>query len=438
MKRVILPVAVLVALCALTVALLRRTTKPSIDSSGATNRARHVSDADALNALRSLPYLASSESDGGADGVVHRDSVASCPGYTLYAMRTPGVAEIVDEEGAAINAWYGSPGKYWHNAELLPNGDLLAIGADAVPWPEGTSYQGVPDEARYVLRMNWEGDLIWKRNLPAHHDVALTPDGELVLLTFERKLVPRRHGSIPVRDDQFTVLDHGGTVVGSRSLLAIVGRGPGAFPLDDVSPSSTMGPEWIDMFHSNSIEWMYHGHLASRHPMYGFGNVLICLRHQDCIAILDWRHSEVLWSWGKGEVIGPHDAHVLESGNILLFDNGMDRGYSRGIELEPISGTIVWEYRADPPEHFFSLSQGSIQRLPNGNTLLAESDRGRILEVTPTGRIVWEFLCPHRTPAGRRRAIARAKRLPPQYVETITSGESRGLDPSQLFDSMVR
>ncbi|HJP05426.1 MAG: hypothetical protein QGG67_07840 [Gammaproteobacteria bacterium] len=34
--------------------------------------------------------------------------------------------------------------------------------------------------------------------------------------------------------------------------------------------------------------------------------------------------------------------------------------------------------------------------LPNGNTLITESDRGRLLEVSPAGEIVWEYVNPDR------------------------------------------
>ena len=47
-------------------------------------------------------------------------------------------------------------------------------------------------------------------------------------------------------------------------------------------------------------------------------------------------------------------------------------------------------------EKLYSREAGAIQRLPNGNTLMTESDRGRGVEVTPDGRVVWEFVNPHR------------------------------------------
>jgi hypothetical protein len=40
----------------------------------------------------------------------------------------------------------------------------------------------------------------------------------------------------------------------------------------------------------------------------------------------------------------------------------------------------------------YTKSQGMWQQLPNGNMLLAEAKAGRILEVAPDGRTVWEWI----------------------------------------------
>lgn len=55
-------------------------------------------------------------------------------------------------------------------------------------------------------------------------------------------------------------------------------------------------------------------------------------------------------------------------GNLLTM-----RDYSRVIEVEPVKRKVVWEYKAEPPESFFSGVMGGNQRLPNGNTLITES-----------------------------------------------------------------
>jgi hypothetical protein len=91
---------------------------------------------------------------------------------------------------------------------------------------------------------------------------------------------------------------------------------------------------------------------------------------------------------------------------LLLFDNGPFRvdqarlvpgaaPFSRVLEVDPATSSIVWEYR-DPVAHaFFSALISNAQRLPNGNTLINEGLYGRLFEVTPDGDVVWEYVNPY-------------------------------------------
>jgi hypothetical protein len=79
---------------------------------------------------------------------------------------------------------------------------------------------------------------------------------------------------------------------------------------------------------------------------------------------------------------------------------------------------IEWQYIGDPPESFYSATMGSCQRLPNGNTLITDSEKGRAFEVTRSGEIVWEWLNPE-TKKGRRLQIYRMVRLDLEAVESI-------------------
>jgi hypothetical protein len=169
--------------------------------------------------------------------------------------------------------------------------------------------------------------------------------------------------------------------------------------------------EEIDLLHANSVAWMRYPDLVTTSSIYAPTNVMVSLRHQNTIAIFDWTQKRLVWAWGQGHIMGPHDATPLRTGNFLIFDNGLGRGWSRVIELDPRSREIVWEYKADPPEEFYSLARGSAQRLANGNTLIAESDKGRIFEVTPAGEIVWSFVNPSRTRSGQTMAVVRARRV---------------------------
>jgi hypothetical protein len=91
-----------------------------------------------------------------------------------------------------------------------------------------------------------------------------------------------------------------------------------------------------------------------------------------------------------------HDPQVLESGHLLLFDNQGRADSSSVQEIDPASGDVAWAYRGSEKEPFYSLTCGTAQRLPNGNTLITESDYGRAFEVTEGGETVWEYYNPHR------------------------------------------
>ncbi len=379
-----------------------------------------VTDPTAVDRLRALPYIGSTPVEHGAgDGVVRRDAQRSAPGYNLYTVQPLSTAELIDEQGHTIRSWHLDGSARWARAELTDNGDLLVIGLDARRTPDGAPLPYDPDDARYLAWLDWDGDLLWKKQLPVHHDVEQQPDGNLLVLALRRRNVPKVHAELPTRDDLVLTLARDGTVIGTQSLLDGIAANQPAFELHRVTPDKRGGAPWVDLLHANSIEVLRDESLASRHALYKPGNILGCFRHQNQIAVFDPARNRVIWSWGADELRGPHDAQMLPSGNILLFDNGLGRGYSRAIELNPVSREIVWEYKSDPPSSFYTASKGSVQRLPNGNTLLAESDRGRAFEVTPDGEIVWEFLCPHRVAGDQRAAIVRLYRLPRARIDAL-------------------
>jgi hypothetical protein len=63
-----------------------------------------------------------------------------------------------------------------------------------------------------------------------------------------------------------------------------------------------------------------------------------------------------------------------------------------------------------------------MQRLPNGNTLICEADPGRVFEVTPAGKVVWEYAPTWLKPGGPFVAsVYRAYRVPASWVPQLTS-----------------
>ena len=86
-------------------------------------------------------------------------------------------------------------------------------------------------------------------------------------------------------------------------------------------------------------------------------------------------------------------------------------------DSQPLSEQIVWEYLGDPPESFYDENRGGSHRLPNGNTFITNANAGRLIEVTPEGEIVWEYLNPDTENNGERQPIYRATRYSPEFVE---------------------
>ena len=77
-----------------------------------------------------------------------------------------------------------------------------------------------------------------------------------------------------------------------------------------------------------------------------------------------------------------------------LFNPGFaEAGYAKpGRAFGPAAPN--WRYVGTPRQSFFARIISGMQRLPNGNTLINEGTEGRFFEVTPAGKIVWEYVNP--------------------------------------------
>lgn len=373
----------------------------------APGHAGRLSDAE-VERLRSLGYVDVVEQGDATlpDGVLHHDPSRSQPGLTLFSNVYGCSAQLMTLEGEVVNRWSHEPCYKWDNAVLFENGSLLALHRDP-----GNGTASGDAASRALLLFDWEGEILWRSRLPAHHDVDRRPDGMLVTLSSEHRVIPEIDPLVPTKDHLVVLLDPAGVVLEEYSMVRLLQSAPERFRLAKVRAQIKLGQREIDLLHSNSVEWMSDERLASENPLYSLSNFLLCVRHQDSVAIVDWDRKQLLWAWGRGELSGPHDATLLPNGNVLVFDNGLDRGWSRVVEVDPRSDEIVWEYRAAKPEDFYSRAQGAAQRLANGNTLITDSDSGLLFEVTPEGEIVWEYRNTNRSEKGERIVIARARRL---------------------------
>jgi len=175
----------------------------------------------------------------------------------------------------------------------------------------------------------------------------------------------------------------------------------------EITPDSTEVWTWrahehldpgLEVIHPQ--DGRHHWPMANAVSELSDGSLALSFRNVSTVVIIDRTTGAVTWRLGHDVLAQQHYPYELPNGNLLIFDNGAYRRqswltYSRVIEVSRQTKEIVWEYVDKPPQNFFSSYISSAQRLPNGNTLIAEGAFGRIFEVTMAGETVWEYVVPH-------------------------------------------
>ncbi|MDR1943851.1 MAG: aryl-sulfate sulfotransferase [Synergistaceae bacterium] len=284
-----------------------------------------------------------------------------------------------------------------------------------------------------IIEVTWEGEITWRWSANEHFD-------ELGFDEAAKNVLYR----LPSSD-----VSHGGR----GFWLAL-------------NSISTLGPnKWHDAgdgrFHPDNIVWS--------------------ARNANIIGVISRKTGKVVWRLGPdfdkiensgelGWIIGPHHPHMIQrglpgEGNFLVFDNGgwagygapngiskygtanQRRDYSRVLEFDPVTLGVVWRYTPTEAGHiqpldsykFYSPFISSAQRLPNGNTLITEGADGRIFEVTPEHKTVWEYVSPYFriTADGKSKEsvdnwVYRAYRVPYEWVPQLGRPEEISVPPQNV------
>jgi hypothetical protein len=284
---------------------------------------------------------------------------------------------------------------------------------------------------RTIGELDWDGKTVWEWGEQApggaarqHHDWFRLANGNTLILA--NSLHPIEGFKLPkILDDviyevtpdgkiawQWAASDHIGEIF-TKDQLTLVHNAPSPDYLhfNDMTP---LGPnKWFD----------------AGDKRFDPDNILVDSRNANFIAIIDRKTGKIVWQLGPDyphlppgttlphavdQISGQHDAHLIEpglpgAGNLIVFDNQGEGGYppaplgvnsgSRILEIDPVKKEIVWQYTAEnsgrPGWTFYSSFISSARRLPNGNTLIDEGMNGRLFQVTPTGKIVWEYVSPY-------------------------------------------
>jgi len=355
------------------------------------------------------------------------DSVADAmqPGLTLYTSGSE--AQLLDAEGNIVHRWHRPYSTAWPDGSGVrnPQPDSHVYFRKAVPFPNGdllVVYEGVGDTpyGYGLVKLDRDSNVIWRYGGRTHHNVDVGGDGRIYTVTHEivqDRLDGFDNLASARLEDYLVVLSPDGEELHNIALTPIVARSPWRHLLHTVSSYSIADP-----LHTNDVDPLDKPEMAAFSHA-GPGKVLLSFRELGAIGVLDIEREEMTWM-ARGPWIGQHDPDVLPNGNILLFDNygnfAVPEGRSRVLEFDPSTYEIVWEYPGTPERPFDSDIRSSQQRLSNGNTLITESNAGRIFEVSPDGEIVWEFVNPRRggDAEGQVAIVCWAQRVPEDYFDS--------------------
>ncbi|MCT7373690.1 arylsulfotransferase family protein [Chelativorans salis] len=350
-------------------------------------------------------------------------------GPTVYMSGSEPTVYLIDADGNVLHSWTKQFSEIWsadpdagwmpepqpdshvyiRRAHVFPNGDVVAIyeGAGDTPYGYG------------VVKLDRNSEVIWSYPGRAHHQFDIGPDGRIYVLTHEfveDDVGGFAHLDKPRLEDFLVVLSPDGEELKKIRLFTALADSEFRQTLYTIS-SWGLG----DPTHTNTVEYIS-DEAAANFPFGEAGQIMLSFRGINTIAVLDTETEQIKWA-AIGPWLGQHDPDVLPNGNILLFDNfgnfNRPNGISRVIEFDPKTMEIVWQYAGTPQSPLASTIRSDQQRLANGNTLITESDGGRIVEVTPDGEIAWEFVNPVRGgPDGDRIPImAWTERLDPDSLD---------------------
>ncbi|MFH1408766.1 MAG: arylsulfotransferase family protein [Nanoarchaeota archaeon] len=302
-------------------------------------------------------------------------------GLRLYSLGEAQEAHLIDNEGNIKHIWDTSKLQNcndecdWNHVELFGD-ELFVLISD-----------------KKMMKLDWDGNHLWSNFHEFHHDIDISPEGEIFALRRAIIAIPCKSDHcdrLPILNDYISVIAPYGDIRREISLYDLFKDelNVPAYIEEKITDDLKENPEAsYDLFHTNGIEILD----ADIPGVAKRGNVFISVRELDLIAIVDLDSEAVVWRWGPGELKEQHGAQMMDNGNILLFDNKGNDGFARILELDPKTNTGVWQYPEQGKYTLVSPTRGWAEVLENGNILITESDKGRAFEITRSGEVVWEF-----------------------------------------------
>ncbi len=250
-------------------------------------------------------------------------------------------------------------------------------------------------------KLDKDSKLIWKYNQFANHDISIMPNGNILTFIEELRMTPYAAAPSlrpPFVEPYLVMLSPEGKEIKRLSIFDLFAHSPQKKLLWQMDKELNPQPPNGDIFHPNTVTRVTAA-AAARNPVFVEGDYLLSFRNFNMLAQVDLNTNQVTWA-SYGPWRGQHSPRFIDDGSVMMFDNmgnlSDTPGLSRVLNVDPVTGKILWEYDGTAQNQVFSSYNSGVDPLPNGNVLVTEASAGRMFEVTRDKELVWDYRAPER------------------------------------------
>ncbi len=312
------------------------------------------------------------------------DRTLAQAGYTLTtSLGSPSWVIVFDPDGAPV-WWLQAPDEsVIAQVRLSPDGTSVLYNVASLNF-------GV--DVGVIRKVRLDGELLSEtRTELGHHDFVALPEGGFAYIAADIRpwIDPANGGERQVVGDAIVEVPEG-AVDGSASTT--IWSTWDHFAVDVDESDNDFYPQGLDWTHCNSIK------LED-------GSYALSVRKENAFVNIDRATGQTLWQiggvgsdWTQTEgrpFVGQHSPELVGEDHFLLFDNGdieVANAYSEAVEyrMDPEARTFTPVWSFDYDQRISSYLLGDVERLENGNTLVAWGSGGTITEVTPDGETAFQ------------------------------------------------
>lgn len=338
---------------------------------------------------------------------------------------------LYDREGNLLHSWRASFNQIWADT---PDWPPQAIGDWDVDihgmhlYPDGSVVFNF--EYNGLVKLDRCSRVVWKLAAETHHSVETDEAGNLWVPG--RIKHTRKHPDFPIlkagtEEDLILQISPEGKILRTIPVLESLLKSDLA-GLVFIARAADRSSQLTDMGHLNSVD-ILSAAMAPAFPTFKAGDILVSLRNLNLVAVIDPVTEKIKW-WNVSSFIQQHDADFLANGRIGLFDNrgeaenpnGSTYRASRILDIDPVTDKVKTLLSSDEKNSLFTAIRGNQQFLPNGNILITEWVAGRVFEVTPDGKVVWQFI--NRYDDDEVVQVSQAIRYDSSYGDFVRSAET--------------